>query len=73
MKAYLVWNAEAGEGVVFDDKTDATYAATGDDQGKFSVCTLAWRWRDHACEEDDTTYPITEIEMPDTALVAAHE
>lgn len=48
MKAFLVYNLEAGEGVVFDSESDAHYAATGDDPHDPDlpgVSCIAKEWR----------------------------
>jgi hypothetical protein len=61
MRAYLVWNENAEEGVVFADENDAIYAATGMNVG-FGVSTLADEWRE-TYGEDDEQYEVKEIEI----------
>lgn len=61
MKAFLVWNKEAGEGVVFTDSNDAIYAATGSDT-PCGVSTLAYEWRD-VYGESGEQYEVQEIEI----------
>lgn len=71
MKAYLVWNPDAGdgdgEGVVFTDKPDAKYASTGKlSLGTFGVSSLADEFREmYAYDEPRKVFPIIEIEVPD--------
>lgn len=70
MKAYLVWNPDAGdgEGVVFTDKPDAEYASTGKGMSitDGGVPTLAEEFRDiYAYDEPRKVFPIIEIEVPD--------
>tara|TARA_R110002124_G_scaffold222257_1_gene387651 strand:- start:206 stop:421 length:216 start_codon:yes stop_codon:yes gene_type:complete len=69
MKAYLVWNPEAGdgEGVVFTEKPDAKYASTGKGMSLMSgVPTLAEEFRDiYAYDDPKKVFPIIEIEVPD--------
>lgn len=65
MKAYLVWNDEAKEGVVFSDADDADYARSGfrTTQG---VSTLADEFREIYAEDDEgIEFKVIEIELPD--------
>ena len=61
MKAFLVWNKEAGEGVVFSDRNDAVYAAT-ERAESFGVSTLADEWRG-VYGESGEKYEVREIEI----------
>jgi hypothetical protein len=60
MKAYAVWNEEAGEGVVFADRGDAEYAATGRSRSS-GLSTVADEWR-NIYGENGEQYDIQEIE-----------
>lgn len=68
MKAFLVWNPEAGdgEGVVFTDTVDAKYASTGKKSfAMFGVPTLAEQFREtYAYDDPNKVFPIIEIEVP---------
>lgn len=69
MKAYLVWNPDAGqgEGVVFTESREALYASTGRGMSLASgVPTLALEFREiYAYDEPDKVFPIIEIQVPD--------
>lgn len=70
MKAYLVWNPDAGdgEGVVFAEESDAKYASTGKRRHLtgIGIPTLAEEFREiYACDEPRKVFPIIEIEVPD--------
>lgn len=60
-QAYMVWNEDAQEGVIFDDYKDAQYAATGKAQG-LGVSTIADAWRD-TYGEDGEQYAIKAVEI----------
>jgi hypothetical protein len=70
MKAYLVWNDEAKEGVVFSDAGDADYAATGfrtiQSGYTLGVSTLADEFREmYADDDEDIQFKVIEIELPE--------
>ncbi len=63
MKLFLVWNAQAEEGVAFGSKIDAEYAATGLNLSLLGVSTMASEWRDsYAFDDPEITFPIIEID-----------
>jgi hypothetical protein len=51
---FIVFSYTAGEGVVFDDKNDAAYAATGE-KHCFApgISSLAQEWRDLYAENNE--------------------
>lgn len=59
--AYIVWNHDAEEGVVFADYGDAKYAATGRTSG-MGVSSVADAWRD-IYAEDGAKFEIKQIEI----------
>lgn len=61
MKAFLVWNKEAGEGVVFADRNDANFAARPR-PAPCGISTLADEWRNIHGESGEQ-YPVQEIEI----------
>lgn len=70
MKAYLVWNDETKEGVVFGDAGDADYAATGfrkiQSGYTLGVSTLADEFREmYADDDEDIQFKVIEIELPE--------
>ena len=57
MKAWFVWNEDAGEGVVLCEEKDAIYAATGR-RIEMAISCLADEWRElYACEDRKIEYP----------------
>ncbi len=65
MKAFLVWNIESDEGLVFTDKHDARYAATGKlSSNMMGVSTIASEWRDcYAFDDPERIFPIIKIDV----------
>lgn len=65
-KVFIVWNEQAEDGVVFADRSDARYAATGQSApGSFGDSTLGYTFRDvYADDEPDTRFPIIAVTLP---------
>jgi hypothetical protein len=60
---YLVFSKEYGDGVAFDNISDAQYAATGKPpSGQLGVSTIASEWREYYAENNEQ-YEIKEIEI----------
>ncbi len=67
-EVFIVWNERAEEGVVFSDRSDAHYAATGRPMpGTFGVSTIGDAFREtFADDEPELQFPIIRATLPVT-------
>jgi hypothetical protein len=62
--AYLVWNEDAEEGVVFGNYVDAIYASNGiEDENYMGVPTLGEQFRETYAENGDEVFPLKKIKI----------